>query len=417
MRARYARPPVPAWLPSIRGLPRSYWFLWAGALVNRIGGFVAPFLALYLTDHLHLSVERAGVVISCFGLGSFLASPLGGYLSDARGRRPTMLLSLTAGPAALVALGFARSPTAIAVAAFATGLLGDMYRAVNQAIVADLIPPADRPRAYGILYWAVNLGFSIAAVLAGLLARHRFWLLFAGDAATTLAFAALFYLRVPETRPERTGSRPPWRAGDLLAPLADLPFAGFVLVILFSSLIFLQAFSTLPIDMRAHGVSPESYGLVMALNGVLIVLLQPTATALLPRLRRSRVLAASALLVGAGYGLNALATSVPLYALALAVWTLGEIAQAPIASAVVADLAPVARRGTYQGFFLMAWGTAAVVAPSLGAQLLGHFGSDALWGACFALGLLAAAGHLALAPARGRRLARLRSEPALVLPD
>ena len=30
-------------------LPPAYWLLWLGTLINRLGGFVIPFLTLYLT--------------------------------------------------------------------------------------------------------------------------------------------------------------------------------------------------------------------------------------------------------------------------------------------------------------------------------------------------------------------------------
>lgn len=406
---------MPALLPSLRGLPRGYWFLWVGALVNRIGGFVAPFLAIYLTEGLHLPIERAGAVVSCYGLGVLIASPLGGHLADVVGRRPAILASLTLGPAALLLLGCARAPAAIAVAAFAYGLIGDVYRPVSQAIVADLVPPADRPRAFGILYWAVNLGVAIAATLAGVMAKRSFWLLFVGDAATTLAFAAIVWRFVPETRPAAAAAARRSSPAELLSPLRDAAFAGFLVLVLLTALVFDQWFAALPLDMRAHGIPTDSYGLVMALNGVLIVLLQPTATAWLPRFRRSRVLAVSAFLVGAGSGLYAFARSATGYALALAVFTLGEIAQAPVAPAVVADLAPVERRGSYQGLFLMAWGVAIVVTPLLGTWVLGRLGSSVLWGGCFAIGALCAAGHVALAPLRARRLMSLRDEAVMAL--
>ncbi len=49
---------------AVGGLPRSFWALWAGALVNRVGTFVVPFLALYLTQRRHLAVSAAGFVVS-----------------------------------------------------------------------------------------------------------------------------------------------------------------------------------------------------------------------------------------------------------------------------------------------------------------------------------------------------------------
>jgi MFS family permease len=128
-------------------------------------------------------------------------------------------------------------------------------------------------------------------------------------------------------------------------------------------------------------------------------------------------MASSALLVALGFGANAVVHGAILYAAAIAVWTLGEIAQAPVGPSIVADLAPAARRGSYQGFYLMAWGAAASVAPFLGSAILGRWGSSLLWGGCFALVGLCAAGHLALAGGRGRRLAALRGDGSTIRAD
>ena len=66
------------------------------------------------------------------------------------------------------------------------GLCGNLYRPAMHATVADVVPPAERTRAYGYLYWAVNLGFSGAAMLGGFMAERNFMLLFVGDAVTTV---------------------------------------------------------------------------------------------------------------------------------------------------------------------------------------------------------------------------------------
>src|SRR3954454_19656440 len=109
-----------------RGLPRAFWILCGGALINRLGSFVVPFLAIYLTTVRGIGVERAGFTVALHGMGSFAASPLGGVLADRIGRRRTMLVALVSGAAAMVHLGVARAPAHIALAAFILGLAGDL---------------------------------------------------------------------------------------------------------------------------------------------------------------------------------------------------------------------------------------------------------------------------------------------------
>ena len=376
-----------------RGLPRSYWLLWTGALINRLGGFVAPFLALYLTGDRGLSVARAGLVVSLFGAGTFFSGPVGGQLADKLGRRHTLVLALVLGALAMLHLGAARSVAHIAVAAFLLGLLGELYRPAVSATIADLVPAQDRVRAFGLLYWAINLGFAFAGVVGGLISSKGFTVLFLADALTTLAFAAIIYLKIPETQPRPA---PGHRPQHWTTPFRDGPFVAFAGLTFAVALIFQQHIVALPLDMRAHGVDRVAYGAVIALNGVLIVLLQPLAGRLFAPLSRSRVLAAAALLTGLGFGINGIARTPPAYALSVIVWTLGEIAMAGISPAVVADLSPPDLRGGYQGVFQMAWGGAACVAPLLGGVVLERYGAGVLWSGCVLLGFFCALGYLTI---------------------
>lgn len=376
----------------LSGLPKTYWILWTGALINRLGGFVMPLLALYLSGPRGLRVEQVGLVLTLFGAGTLCAGPVGGFLADRIGRRRTLILALVLGAFAMLHLAFARAPAYVAFAAFLLGLLGDLYRPAVSAAIADLVPTQDRVRAYGLLYWAVNLGFAVGSALGGALAARGWYLLFFGDAATTLAYAAIVWLRIPETHHVAQGEArpPPW------APLADAPFVAFCLFTTLTWMMFFQVFTTLPIDMRSHGIAPSAYGALIALNGVLIFALQPFVAKALAEFARHRVLAFAAALVGAGFGSTALVETPRGYALSIAAWSLGEIVMAGIGPAVVADAAPVRLRGAYQGLFHGSIGAAALLAPVLGASVMGRFGAQTLWTSCIGVGAVVAIGQLSL---------------------
>jgi MFS family permease len=392
--------------PDGRGMPRTFWFLWIGTLVNRAGGFVAPFLAIYLTDVRRLAIADAGAIVSLVGLGSVFAGAVGGVIADRVGRRAALAFATITGSAAMLALGFAPGGGVLAAAAFAQGLFGDMYRPAVAAMVADVVGADDRTRAYGLLYWAVNLGFSIAPVMAGFVAQTSYTLLFVIDAATTLAFGLLVVANVPETRPAegaRAAEKPP-RERSLAAPYKDGVFALYAGLTFLVALIFMQAHVSLPVDLRANGLAPSTFGVLLALNGALIVFLQPLVTSIATRLPRGAVLASSALLNGVGFGLTALGRgAVAIYAMSVVVWTLGEMAVAPIGPVIIADMSPAALRASYQGAYQITFGAASFIGPALGSWLLAEFGSNGLWFGCLALGVVVAAGFLAVAPSILRR--------------
>ena len=393
------------------GLPPTFWWLWAGTLVNRAGAFVLPFLAFYLTDELDLTPSFVGLVLGAFGLGSTLAALVGGVLADRLGRRPVLLGSQLSTAATLVLLGVTTATPAVLVLVGLLGLTSNTSRPAFSAMTTDIVAPQDRVRAFSLNYWAINLGFAIAPVLGGVLASSGYLTLFLVDAGTTLVFAVLVFLRVPESRPEVVvpdGERP----GSMADVLRDRVFLTFVLLTFCFAVVFMQHLSSLPVQMGDDGLSPSQYGAVIALNGAMIVLVTVPLTRWLQAYPRSRVLAVSSVFVGLGFGATAWAGSVPAYAATVAIWTVGEVIGAAVGPSVVADLAPAALRGRYQGVFGFSFATASLVAPLAGGAVYQHLGSTVLWVGAAVLSLGAGVGHLAAGPARGRRLRQLRDVEA-----
>ena len=385
------------------GLPPLFWTLWAGMLVNRLASFVITFLALFLVHDRGFSAGQAGQVVAIYGFGMLLAAPLGGALTDRIGRRRTMLLGLGLGGLCVAVLGFLRDPDWLTLVAFLAALSGDVYRPAAQAAVADVVAPADRARAYGLIYWAINLGFAISLAVAGFVAERSMLALFLADALTSLTFALIVLARVPETRPPGLPHAPPLQG--LLRVFRDGPYVVFLGLNLVTLLVFTQFQLAMPLDFAAHGVGPRAFSLIMALNGLGVVVLQPLFGPWLPRHDGARVLALSVLCIGVGFGLNFFGGSIPAYLLGAVFYTVGEVLGFPVASAFVADLAPPELRGRYQGAFSMTWGMAFTLSPLLGGQLLHRYGGGVLWPACLATCLVVAALHLAAGPSRRRRLA------------
>jgi MFS family permease len=379
-----------AFLRALRaeGLPGEFWVLWAGAFLNRLGNFVVPFLAIYLTEQRGKSAAEVGWMVSLYGLGGVAASVTGGALADRVGRRATMGAALLLSAAAMLQLAMAPEGGYLAFSVLALGFFGELFRPAMQAMVADLVPEGpSRVAAFGALYWAANFGFACSSVVAGLLAAKGFRWLFLGDALTTLGFAAVALLLLPETRPARPRGQAP---GSPLAPFGDGSFLLFLLGNTLLVLCFFQTNSTLPVAVRAAGLSTREFGFLLALNGVLIVVLQPLATRWLGRLSGRGALVLGALLIGAGFGSHGLASSLPAWALGVVLWTLGEIAMAPRMSAVVADLAPPTLRGSYQGALMLSHAAGSFLGPLGGGWLLGAWGAPGLWAACGAAALAGA---------------------------
>jgi MFS family permease len=384
--------------------PRTYWYVWWGTLINRLGGFVVPLLTMYLIGDRGVDVSDAGGIVAVFGAGSGAASLVGGTLADRIGRKFTLLVSLFGGAIAMTALGFARDLTAIAAMLGVVGFVGELYRPAVAAVVADVVPAAHRVQAYSLLHWVINIGFAFAALVGGLLAKVDFSILFIADAVTMAVYGVFVLIAVPETRPrtvERVAEQRPSRSW-----LMDREFVVFVVICFATAVMPWQSGAPLAAHMTWQGFSPAAFGGVLAVNGIIIIALQPSLSAWITGKEPTRVMVYAALLYGVGFAIHGVATSVALHAAAVMVWTLGEILDSPTRSAVVAAMAPADARGRYQGAFAMTFAGAQMVAPKAGTWVWQHQGPSALWGSCLALGAVVALALIATAPARSRRIAR-----------
>ncbi|WP_179802011.1 MDR family MFS transporter [Micromonospora purpureochromogenes] len=401
------------------GLPRTFWYLWTGTLINRLGSFVLVFLAIYLTQERGFSPTQAGLVLGLWGVGGAVGTTVGGTLTDRWGRRPTLLTAHLGAATMMLALGFARPLWAVATGALLLGMFAEAARPAFGAMMIDVVPEKDRLRAFSLNYWAINLGFACAAVLAGFAAQAGYLLLFVVDAATTVVTALIIFTRVKETRrvsaaPARPGGAAP--VGALRTIATDRVFLGFVALNLFAALVFLQHISMLPIAMGDSGLSPATYGSVIALNGVLIVVGQLFVPRLIRGRSRSHVLALASLVMGVGFGLTAFADVAWFYGLTVLIWTLGEMLNSPSNATLIAELSPDRLRGRYQGVFSLSWQIAGAVAPILGGLVRERAGNTELWLGCAAIGALMAVAHLVSGPARERRAAQLRPATQPVTP-
>ncbi len=397
---------------NLGGLPLTFWVLWTGMLVNKAGGFAVLFLTLYLTGPRGLAAGAAGLVVGGYGIGAAGGTLLGGVLADRWGRRSTLLLAHYGAAALLATLSLVTPVPLVAAVVALVGLFQGMPGPALVAATTDVVPEADRPRAFNLQFWAFNTGVAVASLLAGLLAQQSYTVLFLVDASATLVTAVLLTIWVRESAPHRAtapASAPgapqaaPARAGIRVA-LLDRIFMAFVGLTLLQAVVNAQSSTILPLSMKADGLRPSSYGLLLSLTCLMVVLGQLFVPGLIRRYRSGPVLAVSLALYGAGFGALTLAGSLPGYLAAAALWTIGVMLAAPPNATIIAQLAPPAIRARYQAVFYLTFSLASFVAPALGGFGFEHLASR-YWLVCGAVGGLAAVGHLRASRPRERRVA------------
>jgi MFS family permease len=287
-------------------------------------------------------------------------------------------------------------------------LWGGLGRPAFSASLVDILGPTARLRGMNLNYWAINLGFSGAAILAGVLSSAPRTAVFTLNALALGLSAVLIAIKLPETRPPGPAPRDVVGRpdGTIGMVLRDRTFMIFVTLNL-GLWIVIESCKLLPIAMIDKGLDPADYGAVIAVNGVMIVVGQLFIPKLVARRRRTHVLVAAGVLVGVGMGAVAVAGTVGALAVTVMIWTLGEMLNAPINGTYVADLSRPTMRGRYQGIASMSFTLANFISPVVGALVLDHTPPATLWLGLLTLALLVAAIQWITGPSRERRAADL----------
>jgi sugar phosphate permease len=303
-------------------------------------------------------------------------------------------------------MGAAPSAGAFVPLLVAFGFLADLYRPAASAVIGDLLPSSQRASGFAGLRMAVNLGWAAGTAVGGLLADWSWRLLFLGDGLTTLAYGALVYFTIPETRPEdhtvflAAATLEPERSAGTVAPspaagparrrlpaperpaspLRDGVYLQITAVAFLFTLIFTSNLCVMPLTVtQAAGYPAVVFGLLAAVNGVLIAVFELSIVDRLRPFRRLRLAAGGVLLVGLGFGMIGLLMHWAWFLLAVLVFTSGEILASPQQMAFVADWAPPEARGRYLSLYQATWSIGFAVAPTLFLPAHAALGERRFW--------------------------------------
>ncbi|WP_328451077.1 MFS transporter [Streptomyces sp. NBC_00386] len=405
-----SRPDEPRFRDALRGLPRRVWVICLGNLILQAGTFLPVFIVLYLTQRGH-SGAASGLVLGAAGLGRVLGNVVGGHLTDTIGRRRAILLSVvaTSGLTAMVPF-LAPLPAVIAVVGL-IGVVSQVYRPAMAAVLVDAVTSSQqRLAAFGVLRFAQNIGSALGGVLGGVVATISYTGLFLLEAAALLLFGVIVAVLLRDPSQQRSDSgTAETRAEPAVGyrqMLTDRVLVRFLLMTVFSMFAYTQTTVGLPLHVDDVGLDERDFGLLMGLNGLLVVLLELPITSVVSRFRPEYVLAAANLLTCSGLALTGFTTGMVMLSATVTAWTFGEMAYSSVVQAHLASLTPPGMVGRYQGVYGAAYAIGTGAGPVIGGAVYA-VAPWALWTLVGVLGLLGAQLSLRL-----RRPASTAGEPA-----
>jgi predicted MFS family arabinose efflux permease len=370
---------------SYGGLSRNTWWLSLVMFVNRSGTMVVPFMTMYMTQQMGVSIAKAGFVMSLFGVGAIVGALVGGRITDKIGFHYVQLVTLLGGGIMFIVLGQMKTYTSICFTTFILSMVNEAFRPANAVAIAHYSKDENRTRSYSLNRLAINLGWAFGRALGGLIATFDYELLFWVDGVTNIVGALLLYLVLSPTKNKTTE---PKRPEVISAPrnnsaYKDRAYLFFIGLTILFAICFFQLFTILPVFYKTELHLSEFFiGINMAINGLLIALFEMIIVFKLEGRRPSvHYMAIGIFLVGISYlVLNVPMESAMIIALTSVVLvTFGEIVAMPFMNAYWIARTTKQNRGQYAALYTVAWSSAQAIGPYFGAQVAHGYGYRVLW--------------------------------------
>lgn len=377
------------------GLSKGTWSLSLVMLVNRMGTMVIPFMTMYLTQHGGFTIDKAGFVMSVFGLGAITGALIGGKLVDNIGYYYVQIFALIGGGSMFIILGQMHSYISICIATFMLALLNESFRPANTVAIAHYSKEINRTRSYSLNRLAINMGWAVGGALGGILASFNYNLLFWVDGISNLLAAGLLYITLSPKRNAATEVKVKEKGIVKISVYKDKSYLTFIVLVFVFALCFFQLFTTIPVFFKENfKLSVFFIGMIMALNGLIISFFEMITVFSLEGRRPSVYIISGGMLL---VSISFLLLSLPMvnYAMialiSMVILTFGEILTMPFMNAWWIGRTQQNNRGQYAALYTIAWASAQTVGPFAGALIAEYSGYNILWfvisGICFLLAI------------------------------
>ena len=378
------------------GLSRSTWWLAFVMIINRSGTMVVPFMTMYLTQHVGVSISKAGFVMSLFGAGAIIGALIGGKLTDRLGSYYVQITALIGGGVMFIVLGQMHSYISICICTFLLAFVNEAFRPANSVAVAHYSKEENRTRSYSLNRLAVNLGWAIGGGIGGIIASYNYGLLFWVDGITNLCGAGLLYFALAPSRNVATEIKIKKEKVIGKTAYRDTNYLIFIFLSILFAMCFFQLFTTIPVFYKEKfHLSVFLIGIIMSLNGLLIALFEMITIFKLEGKRPLlHFISLGVVLIGISYMmLNTPGVDKGLLAVVIMVFfTFGEILSMPFMNSYWISRTLPHNRGQYAALYTVSWASAQASGPFIGALIAEKFGYNILWfvvaSVCFLIAVL-----------------------------
>jgi len=251
-------------------------------------GVLIPVLPYYAQQY-RADALTVGFLSAAFSIAQFAASPFLGALSDRIGRRPVILVNILGSSIAYFLFGWVNSLWMLMLARVLEGITGGSI-STAQAYIADVTPPEDRMKRFGLIGAVFGLGFVIGPAFGGFLSTYS--LSMPAYAAGVLCFlAAVFgFFMLPESLPVEKRATVRLRLSDAnpFQKIADALSRDSIRAILLAIFSVNVAFSGLQSNfalftLKRFQMGPQDNAWIFVYIGLLSIFMQGVVVRRMPK--------------------------------------------------------------------------------------------------------------------------------------
>ncbi len=369
------------YINTFRGLSQEIWILAGITLVNRAGMMVIPFLSIYLTGEVGLSLQQVGWIMSCFGVGSLIGAWSGGKLTDIIGGYRVMFGSFILGGLGFILIQYLHDFQSLCIGVFLLTLVADAFRPALFVAMSNYSKPENKTRSVSLIRLSINLGMSLGPTVGGALILYfgyaaLFWL----DGATNIAAGVLLIILLNPKKRKPIDLQV--EVDNPLSPYKDAYYLLLLAGLYIFTIAFLQYFSSMPVYYRnVIGFSEGQIGLLMGMNGLLVFLIEMPVVQYFDsrNYNRAKLLIFGLSLLGLSFLILPFTNWPGIVIVSVLLMTIGEIFVFPFANTLAVRRAKKGKQGEYMALFSMNFSVAHIFSHNIGMQSAERLGFNSTW--------------------------------------
>lgn len=370
---------------------KSIWSLALINLINGIGSFIYPFIALFLTVKLDYSASEAGFFVLISTLMYAPGSIFSSHFADKTSRKKVMIISQLLCGVSMILCGLAISNRKLVlIFILLISLFDGATDPARQAIYADHTNLNNRKEAFSLFYLANNIGFAIGPLIAGLLFNNYPNWLFLGNGIISILAISMIAILIEDKKPTEAELKKSLESnqkdkavkGSILKVIKEKPIlTSYLIITSFFGLAISMYFFTMPLFMTYlfDSNGPSFFGTIMSVNAITVIVFTPILIKLSGDKYPLKLITYAMILYSISYFLMGISNTLFIILILTVLFSIGEVFHATNHDFFITNHTPLGHRARLSSIQTIVQGIGFSVGPLISGLIIDYFGYSAIF--------------------------------------